>query len=186
MRAAAWIAVGVVVLVGVGWIGRGESATVPLAREESARAGGVRWSYPSRWVKRPAGAMRAATYAVPAAGGDAEGGECAVFYFGSQQGGDVEGNIRRWVAQFEKPTPPARSTLRVHGLTITRVQIAGTYLAPSGPMMASTGRREHYKMLGAIVEAPEGMVFFKTTGPARTVDQSEKEFDAMLASIAKE
>ena len=68
----------------------------------AASVAGIRWSIPNGWNEQPPRQMRVATYAVPAASGDAEGGECAVFYFGNDQGGGVEANIDRWVAQFEE------------------------------------------------------------------------------------
>jgi hypothetical protein len=40
-------------------------------------------------------------------------------------------------------------------------------------------------MLGAIVEAPEGNVFFKLTGPAKTVAAAEKQFEALLKSVKR-
>jgi hypothetical protein len=169
-----------------GCSGQGGPSAVALTKEAAdGGAGGASWSYPSRWTKQPPRMMRAATYTIPAANGDAEGGECAVFYFGTQQGGDVEGNIQRWTAQFENPSQPVRSMLTAGGIRITRVQIAGTYLAPAGPMMAASGKKERFTLLGAILEAPEGLVFFKLTGPTRTVDDTAKEFDAMLNSVVK-
>jgi hypothetical protein len=130
--------------------------------------------------------MRVATYSIPAAEGDAEGGECAVFYFGSDQGGDVAANIQRWVTQFENPSGPDQSASEIQGMKVTSVKIAGTYLAPSGPMMQSAGKKENYKLLGAIVEAPEGSVFFKFTGPAKTVDAASDKFNKMIQSIVKQ
>ena len=47
--------------------------------------------------------MRAASYTIPPAAGDSEGGECVVYYFGSGQGGGVEANIKRWIGQFTAP-----------------------------------------------------------------------------------
>jgi hypothetical protein len=52
-------------------------------------------------------------------------------------------------------------------------------------MMESQGKKENYRLLGAIVEAPEGLVFFKFTGPAKTIGASEAEFDAMIGTMAK-
>jgi hypothetical protein len=43
-----------------------------------------------------------------------------------------------------------------------------------------------YRLIGAIVEAPEGMVFFKLTGPAKTVQAAKPAFDKMLQSISKQ
>jgi hypothetical protein len=130
--------------------------------------------------------MRVATYGVPAAAGDAEGGECGVFYFGASQGGDVESNISRWVGQFEDAGSPQRSSRTVNGVNVSLVQVAGSYLAPSGPMMQSSGTRPGYALLGAIAEGPQGRVFFKLTGPKKTLDASKGAFDAMVASIRKE
>jgi hypothetical protein len=130
--------------------------------------------------------MRIATYAVPAAEGDTEQGECAVFYFGNEQGGGVDANIDRWVGQFENPGVPSRAAKEVSGLKVTLVQVSGTYLSPGGPMMQSQGKKDNYRLYGAIVEAPQGAVFFKLTGPAKTVGTAEGEFNAMIESIAKQ
>ena len=106
-------------------------------------------------------------------------------YFGGGQGGDIDMNIQRWGSQFEDAGEAQKSSSQVNGMNVTRVEIAGTYLAPGGPMMESQGKKENHRLLGAIVEGPEGTVFFKFTGPAKTIDAAKGEFDAMLGSIAK-
>ena len=160
-------------------------APVPATGSATAAAG-VGWTVPKRWTMEPARQMRIATYGIPIAEGDTDAGECAVFYFGSGQGGDVEMNISRWVSQFENAQKPGRSERDVKGLHVTIVHIAGTYLAPGGPMMQSQGKRENYRLLGAIVGAPGGSVFFKLTGPAKTVSGAEQEFSDLIASITKQ
>jgi hypothetical protein len=129
--------------------------------------------------------MRVATYSVPAVSGDPEDGECAVFFFGSGQGGDVAMNIDRWAGQFEENPKPVRSSRKVNNLNVTVVSLSGTYLAPGGPMMQSTGSKPNFKLLGAIVEGPEGAVFFKFTGPTKTVAAAEAEFNSLVSSIVK-
>jgi len=146
---------------------------------------GIEWTAPSRWAAQPERPMRLATYLVPAAPGDREGAECAVFYFGPNQGGGVEPNIERWVSQFEHATAPSRSSLKAGGLEIARVKVAGTYLAPGGPAMESQGKKSGYLLLGAIVTGPGGQVFFKLTGPDKTVEAASAEFDRLLASLRK-
>jgi hypothetical protein len=159
---------------------------VALTKEPAENAaGGIVWSYPSAWTKGGARPMRVATYTVPAAEGDSEAGECAVFYFGPGQGGDVSSNVDRWVAQFENAGQPEKTTMQVSGMNVTRVQISGTYLAPGGAMMESQGKKLNYRLLGAIVESPEGSVFFKFTGPQKTVEAAEAGFDAMIQSVSK-
>lgn len=156
-----------------------------LKQDPSATVAGIKWSLPERWMKQGDRPMRVATYTAPAAAGDTEPGECAVFYFGGGQGGDIDMNIQRWGSQFENAGEAQKTTSQINGMNVTRVEIAGTYLAPGGPMMESQGKKENFRLLGAIVEGPEGTVFFKFTGPANTIGDSEAEFDAMVGSISQ-
>jgi hypothetical protein len=149
-------------------------------------AAGVTWTAPAAWKEQAARPMRAATYTIPAVPGDAEPGECGVYYFGKGHGGDTEANIARWAGQFEGGPTPKRTTKAVAGMTIQIVEISGTYLAPSGPMMQSQGKKAGYSLLGAIVPAPEGSIFFKLTGPTKTVAAARPDFDALLASLKKQ
>jgi len=151
----------------------------------SGSVAGIKWSVPKRWNAQGERPMRIATYSVPPSEGDTEQGECAVFYFGNDQGGGVDANIDRWIGQFEATGIPGRVTKEFAGMKVTLVQVAGTYLAPGGPMMQSTGKKDNYRLLGAIVEGPQGSVFFKFTGPAKSVGASEGEFNALLESVAK-
>ena len=147
-------------------------------------AAGIRWAVPATWTVEPPRPMRVATYAVPAGKG-AEPGECAVFYFGRGQGGSPEENITRWGSQFEGAPAPATSIETINGLRVHLAQTSGTYLAPGGPKMQSQGKRPGYRLLGAIVEAPEGLVFLKCTGPAATLSAAERDFQNLLRSMKK-
>ena len=155
------------------------------APASTATAGGIQWTVPARWTAGAGSSMRVATYEVPAAKGGTAG-ECAVFFFGSGQGGGIDDNVARWARQFEGSPKPATRTTPVAGLRVTRAEVAGTYLAPGGPMMQSTGKKTGYRLLGAIVEAPEGNVFFKLTGPAATVAAAQADFDSLVASLRKQ
>jgi hypothetical protein len=149
-------------------------------------AGGITWSYPSTWLLQHELPMRVATYVIPSGVEDIEPGECGVFYFGKNQGGDVKSNIERWGSQFEGAKQAEETDKKIGGMDVAFVKIAGTYLAPGGPDMKSQGKKDNYKLLGAIVSAPDGMVFFKCTGPAKVIDKSVEEFTAMLDSIEKQ
>ena len=165
----------------------------PVNAREQAKTGeaaGVSWTVPPRWEVQPPRMMRVATYLVPAAGGDEEPGECAVFFFGQGQGGSVDLNLQRWRDQFETesggPPSPAERKSTINDLAVTTVSLAGTYLASMGPMFQSGAvKKPGYRMLGAIVEAPEGNVFLKLTGPEKTVLGAESEFQAILNSLRK-
>ena len=135
--------------------------------------------------------MRAATYTIPKAAGDPEDGECAVFYFGAGQGGGVNENIQRWIGQFEAPgggpadklAKTSKST--ANGLPVTRVDVTGSYKAAGGPMMQASASKPGYRMLGAIVEGPQGALFFKFTAPAKTAGARQPEFEKLLQSISR-
>jgi hypothetical protein len=144
-------------------------------------AGGLSWSAPKSWTASEPRPMRAATYVVPAAKGETEAGECAVFFFGSGQGGGVDENVKRWVSQFDAGNKSSTRKEKVNGLEVTRVEVEGTYQSGgmAGPKVAKPGT----KLLGAIVEGKGGNVFFKFTGSAKTVEAAKKDFDAVVASI---
>lgn len=135
--------------------------------------------------------MRAATYSVPPAKGDSDAGECAAYYFGQGQGGGVQANVDRWIGQFQEAGgKPAKDVAKIqkrtiHGLNVTTIDVSGTYTGMGGPMAPSHEAKAGYRMLAAIVEAPQGAVFFKFTGPAKTVAANQAAFDRMIDSVKK-
>ena len=54
-----------------------------------------------------------------------------------------------------------------------KVPLLPIFTAPANP-------KPGYRLLGAIVEGPEGAVFFKLTGPEKSVTAAEKTFRKML------
>lgn len=154
------------------------------AAADEGTAAGVKWTAPAAWKLQAGRAMRVATYDIPAAPGS-ELGECGVFYFGEGQGGSVEENFARWTKQFEDGVPAKKAEKSVHGLRVHTIDVSGTYAASGGPMMQPQGKKAGYRLLGAIVEAPQGLVFFKCIGPSATIGKAQADFDALLGSLAK-
>ena len=160
-----------------------------LAWAESA--GGVSWTAPEGWKAQRQRPMRAATYTVPAAGGDSEDGECGVYYFGTGGAGGVEANVKRWIGQFRSPDgDPAdqlaqRASEKINGITVTTLDVTGTYLFKPFPRAPRATPKPGYRMLAAIVSAPEGEVFFKLTAPEKTAAAAEPDFRRMLQSLRK-
>lgn len=151
-------------------------------------AGGVRWTAPAGWEPQPPRAMIATSYVVPAVGGDTAPGECAVFYFGPGQGGTVDDNIVRWRGQVlgedGKQAPAKIAKQQLPGLTIHRIDASGTYTGLGGPMPFNTRTVPGYRLLGAIIEAPDGnKLFVKFTALAKTVTANEKKFEQLIASF---
>lgn len=163
-----------------------DSSGMPMSSGSDGQSGGsgaVKWTTPARWKAGPPKQMRMATYLIPAATGDSEEAECAVF---TNIGGGVQSNIDRWVGQFEKTDgPPIQKQVTIDNLLVTTVDVSGTFKG-GGPMMGQSGApKASHRLLGAIAEGPEGEVFFKLTGPAKTVAAAQGEFQAMLKSLKK-
>jgi hypothetical protein len=148
-------------------------------------AGGINWTSPTTWKADAPRPMRAATYLIAPAKGDTDSGECGVFYFGEGQGGGVDANIERWVSQFEGAKTPLRKKEKIAGFDVTTVEVEGTFANSMGGPMGPKTPKSGFKLLGAIVEGPKGNVFFKLTGPAKTVEAARAEFMKMLKSATK-
>lgn len=159
------------------------------ARAESA--GGLSWETPQGWKSDPK-PMRAANYSVPAAPGDSEPGELAIFYFGPGQGGGVDANVKRWIGQFQAPDGgPAgglakRSKKTVNGIQVDLLHLTGIYLFKPFPMAPQATPKPGYRMLAAIAEGSDAPVFFKLTGPKKTVDAAEEGFNKLVESLRRE
>ncbi|MGH9802831.1 MAG: hypothetical protein ACRD82_20895, partial [Blastocatellia bacterium] len=129
-----------------------------------------------------------ATYIIPAAKGDSEGAECAVF---DKIGGGVQANIDRWIGQFEQPDGSLSSAKAkqkqetINGMTVTTVDLTGIFASGGMAMDQPSVKKPGYRLLGAIVEGPSGEIFFKMTGPAKTMAAAQGDFQTMLKSIKK-
>lgn len=143
---------------------------------------GMHWTKPASWKADAQRPMRLATYIIgPHA-------DCGVYYFGPGQGGSVQANLDRWIGQFlqadgKASQAAAKITKRTqNGLMITMVDVSGAYTGMGGPMVQSPAV-PGYRLLGAIVEGPDGSVFFKFTGPGKTVAENQAAFEKMIASL---
>jgi hypothetical protein len=159
---------------------------VSAASVMAESAAGLRWTAPATWKAEAARPMRAATYTIPLATGDQGAAECVVNYFGPGQGGGVDANIDRWRGQVlgadGKPATAKIDKRTGRGVPITVIDSTGSYTGMGGPMGGSKPAAG-YRLIGAIVEGPGGSVFFKLTGPAKTIAAQQKNFEQLLASI---
>jgi hypothetical protein len=152
------------------------------------QAGGVAWTVPAGWEAGPEHQMRIATYRIHAIAGDPEDAECAVYFFGTGQGGTVEANLDRWKGQFtgpdgQSPVPAEINKRVINGLKVSTLAVSGTYGGAGGMMGQAPSPKPHYRMQAAIIEAPQGLVFFKLAGPLNTVAAAENDFNALLGSV---
>jgi hypothetical protein len=163
-----------------------------MASVAPTQAGGIAWTVPAGWEMGPEHQMRVATYRIHAIAGDPEDAECAVYFFGPGQGGSVEANLDRWAQQFtgpggKSPTEPPKIEKRViAGLRVSTLTASGTYLGAGGMMSQEEVKKPNFRMRAAIIEAPQGLVFFKLTGPLNTVAAADGDFNSLLASVHRQ
>lgn len=161
-----------------------EPAQVPIAPTPTGTTStgpdDIAWEVPKSWQSMPnPNTMRKATYKIPKAPGDAEDAELTV----SAAAGGVDANIKRWSGQFGDAD--AKTDARApNGLKVTVVEIKGTFASGGMGMMGGpTTPKDHYMLLGAVVDGGDRQHFFKMTGPEKTVTAAKKDFDAFVASF---
>lgn len=144
---------------------------------------------PSGWVEQtPRSPMRRAQFALPREGGDSEDGELTVFYFGMGQGGSTDANISRWIGQVGQPDGSSsrdKAKIRqgqVSGFRMTEVDVSGTLKASNMPGAPQRPARQGYRLLGAVLEGPQGPWFFKLVGPEKTISRWADSFRQFIAS----
>jgi len=168
------------------------AAGMPKAPKFHGSVAGITWAFPNTWTVAPDKPMRSATYIVQPAEGDTDSAECVVYYFGPSSGGGKDANLQRWAGQFEQPDGSSSMDKakmgeeKINDLNVSTIDLSGTYLVASGPMMQVSGKKEGYRLLGAIVEGPQGSIFFKMTGPDKTMAASEGDFNELIASLEQQ
>lgn len=165
------------------------AAATSTAKGEMITGPGIRFTAPGDWtVQTPTSSMRRAQYSLAKVGGDPEDAQLVVFFFAGA-GGTVQDNIQRWIGQFKNPDgSPAKDVAetrdrKVNGLDVTVLDVSGTFLESSGPMMGTKTEKPGFRMLGAVAETGQGPWFFKLTGPKNTVDKWEESFFAFVQSF---
>jgi hypothetical protein len=158
------------------------SAPATQAPNGSIKPSSITWTAPAQLTLVPSRPMYLATYQIPAASGDAEGGELTV----SQVGGGAQANIDRWKGQFEGATERETTETTVGDFKVTIVWFEGAYRGMAMPGKPAAGPKADYALLGAVVERPGhgDPHFFKATGPKKTIEGLRPAFDELVQSVA--
>lgn len=155
---------------------------------------GVTFTPPSNWQNFGASGMRQAVFAYGPTNGESDSATMIVFYFGPTGGGGVQDNIARWIGQMSTAEggdvsgQAKQSSFEAGGMKIHWMEVSGSYNAsmggggmPGGP----TEAKHNYTMAAAVLEGPEGNLFFKLTGPEKTAAEMITGFKAVLAGVKK-
>jgi hypothetical protein len=174
---------------GVGMAGGGGGTTLKATADGKRELGSFVIEPGKTWVEAPtSSSMRAAQWSLPGAGGAADA-ELVVYYFGTGGAGGVDANLDRWLGQFQQPDGSASkdkatiAQVQVAGQKATTVEVEGRYVAAVTPGASETVDNPAWKLVGAIVESPEGPYYFKLIGPKSTVDAHGDEFHGMISGM---
>jgi len=158
------------------------SSTFLFAADElkEAKVGEITLKTPASWKQsEPTLKLRLAQFEIPAAEGDKEAAELAIFSFGA--GGGVQANVDRWIEQFQADGRKAKVTTGKSDLgQYVFVDVTGTYKKPVGPpVLGKTEALPGARMLAAILAVEgKGNFFLKLTGENATVSAAAEPFRA--------
>jgi len=150
--------------------------------------GDLNFTIPSRWKIEPVESpARGGQWRVPPLHGEGDGGEVVVFYFGPGVGGSAKENIEAWIGtMFNADGNPAAAEIKHHqtgGHTITQVVIFGTYnqvvTLPGVPPVP----KANYGLLGAVIENPNGNIYWRFTGPEPLITANLPLFNKVIDSV---
>ena len=182
--AAAFLAVGTASLIAR----HTETNTDVVLSGPSFPVGNLKFTIPSKWQIEPVESpARGGQWLVPPLRPGAESGHVVAFYFGRGIGGSPKDNIEAWIGtMFNVDGQPAAEKVKKHqtnGLQITQVVIFGTYnqviTLPGVPPLA----KSDYGLLGAVIEHPQGNIYWRFTGPEPLVTANLPLFNRVIDSV---
>ncbi|MCK4460451.1 MAG: hypothetical protein KAW46_01535 [candidate division Zixibacteria bacterium] len=135
---------------------------------------GVTFSPASQWQDLGMAGEKRAFYKYGPLEDDSVPAQMAVYYFG-EDAGAWEDIMERWINQLSYPNgrDPHGAAIRhdrqVDGMTAHVLSMYGTYNPPAeGFDGEDAPSRSDHRLLGVVVEAPKGYLYFKLTGPEYT------------------
>ncbi len=135
---------------------------------------GVTFNPASQWQDLGKSGEKQAFYKYGPLEDDSVSAEMAVYYFG-EDAGAWEDRVDRWINQmcYANGRDPHGAAIRhdrqVDGMTAHVLSLHGTYNPPAeGFDREDAPSRSDYRLIGVVVEAPRGYLYFKLTGPEYT------------------
>jgi hypothetical protein len=155
-----------------------DAAAAPAdAGAPAAQTVSLRWTAPAGWQPQAASGLRAASFLAPGPGG-ATADVSVVTFAGA--GGDVLANINRWRGQLQLPPITAGDLpANVNALD----EPAGHFLVADIRGVPATGQPA-IRILGAWLEQPDQVWFFKMMGSEEVVEAQKGSFLGFLRSVA--
>jgi hypothetical protein len=161
-------------------------AAIARADDLTFKVGETSFTRPAKWEWVPVTSqMRKAQLKVSDENGKTNA-EVVFFQFGPGPMGGVKANVDRWLGQFVEPrdkTNTKTAEVTVGKTKVTYVSAEGTY--KNGMPGGALTPMPDYALAGAIIEASDGNIFVKMTGPKALVRASARDFKTMVESGLK-
>jgi hypothetical protein len=151
--------------------------------------GGLQFTVPYKWQSVPVESpARAGEWRVPPPRGeDGESGEVVVFFFGPGIGGDSKENIEAWIGtMFNAEGNPAAAEVKHHqtgGFKISQVVVFGSYNQEVPIAGVPPQSKPNYGLLGAVIESPQGNIYWRFTGPEPLITADLPLFNKIIDSV---
>jgi hypothetical protein len=153
------------------------AAAVPTESGGAAAAPRLHWEVPPGWETQAPGGLRAASFRAPGPNGDAADVSVVTF---AGAGGDVLANINRWRGQLQLP-PITAAQLPAE---VKPLDAAGGHFLLADIRGEPAGNGAAVRILGAWLEQPGHVWFFKMMGPDGAVESQKAAFFGFLQSVA--
>jgi len=146
----------------------------------SIRIGNLLANVPDTWMGiRPSSSMRLREFRLGVAADDAT---LAIF---KNIGGTIDNNLERWSGQFGYSLSDSEVNIRaenINGMQVSIISILGTYTNTMA-FSNATQPKQNYRLLGAIADTPDGLYYFKLTGPNTMIMGRTEEFTRFIQSL---
>ena len=146
----------------------------------NTRIGNLWANVPDSWMGiRPSSSMRLMEFRLGVAADDAN---LAIF---KNIGGTIDNNLERWSGQFGYSSSDSEVNIRaenVNGMLVSIISILGTYTNTMA-FSNATQPKQNYRLLGAIADTPDGLYYFKLTGPNTVITIRIEEFTRFIQSL---
>jgi hypothetical protein len=136
----------------------------------------------------PSSSMRVAEFSLSEDDDGAGDASLVIYYFGQGGAQGIEANMARWIGQFEQTDGRDSQEVAVRTsetraeLTLTTLELGGTYVAETAPGSGVQLEEHGWYMLATIIETPAGSYYAKLIGPESTVRRWKESYAAFLAT----
>lgn len=154
-----------------------------LSAADSLKVGEFTFTPTGEWkVAEQTRPMSQGSLVLPVDGGQVE---AIFFHFGTGQGGDLEGNVRRWTGMFESdPLPKVeREEFEFGGKKAPLITITGTYKGSS--FRPEPQPKEGHTLIAAVLPSSQGDVFVRLVAPQAQAAAARDDLVKLLQSAAK-